>query len=679
LNGAFQTARNAALTGVARFKWSRDNASFAVQVVAVSSDRRTLTLASLGRDQATALRQGDLVEFCDDASELGPARGHLTNLVADPDPDQLTVVLADPLPGAQGGSTGSPPSSPPPSADRHPVLRRWDGTGTAQAAFVAGQTLDMDLGEGVQIQFGGADLLPGDYWQFAARSADGTVEALTNALPSGIVRHRCPLAVVRWSTRPLGSPPGSPPTGYTLAVIADCRQVFPSLVDAPRTQAGLHVEQVSAGDLASGTASAVFNDTSVLVPQLIGGLNILCDGPVDPASLTRTTCIVSVEIPYIMELSTSPPLALAGYQPLVLGGNATVSGSLITWKPTADAATSLPSIVALKPDSDLGLLTRLTLKGNFIWSQDRQLFLDGEAFALGQSGVMTLNLPSGDRRRGGDFEMWFWLNLQPAALASMTLAAQAFVGDTLTGTLTLTGPAPIATVITPTSSASNIVAVSSPAQFAFGATQATFALKVVAAGSVSIAASFGGASFSSLLATNNRPVTLVGLSLPTSILKGDTVAGTVILSGPAPAGSTLTITSSTTGTIHPAPGATTASFNVFGNGAGVAQIVVALSNSNTLSQSLTVRQKPVKEGKEASKDNKDRKDGKDDAGKDGKDGPHDKLVTERLAAPLPGNSGAGLVNGVAGEPGGNVAHGRAFIRPEERPQLARPLRPRPDA
>ena len=46
----------------------------------VSADRTTLTLTSLGRDQATALRAGDLGEISDDASELGPNRGHLTAL-----------------------------------------------------------------------------------------------------------------------------------------------------------------------------------------------------------------------------------------------------------------------------------------------------------------------------------------------------------------------------------------------------------------------------------------------------------------------------------------------------------------------------------------------------------------------------------------------------------------------
>ena len=59
------------------------------------------------------------------------------------------------------------------------------------------------------------------------------------------------------------------------------------------------------------------------------------------------------------------------------------------------------------------ILAHLTLKGNFIWAADNpELYLDGEAFGIQAPDGTTntnLHLPSGDGRRGGDFEMWFWL------------------------------------------------------------------------------------------------------------------------------------------------------------------------------------------------------------------------------------------------------------------------------
>src|SRR5215831_206886 len=53
LRSAFTVAQHARVIGVARFKWSRDNAASAVRVMAVDADRKTLTIAGLGRDQAT--------------------------------------------------------------------------------------------------------------------------------------------------------------------------------------------------------------------------------------------------------------------------------------------------------------------------------------------------------------------------------------------------------------------------------------------------------------------------------------------------------------------------------------------------------------------------------------------------------------------------------------------------
>jgi hypothetical protein len=67
------------------------------------------------------------------------------------------------------------------------------------------------------------------------------------------------------------------------------------------------------------------------------------------------------------------------------------------------------------------VLLRLTLKGNFIWAEeDPVVYLDGEAFGVadptgagaphGQLATrLDLSNGSGDGRRGGDFEMWFWL------------------------------------------------------------------------------------------------------------------------------------------------------------------------------------------------------------------------------------------------------------------------------
>ena len=98
----------------------------------------------------------------------------------------------------------------------------------------------MNLGDGVHIQFSGAGLRAGDYWNFTARSADGSVEPLLNAPPAGITRFTAPLAVVTWGPPPRTSPPSSPPAGVAMQ-IQDCRRIFPSLINFPQVDKGVHV------------------------------------------------------------------------------------------------------------------------------------------------------------------------------------------------------------------------------------------------------------------------------------------------------------------------------------------------------------------------------------------------------------------------------------------------------
>jgi hypothetical protein len=56
------------------------------------------------------------------------------------------------------------------------------------------------------------------------------------------------------------------------------------------------------------------------------------------------------------------------------------------------------------------MLARLTLKGNFIRaSEEPDVYLDGDTFGDPQDEELGLRRPTGDGRRGGDFEMYVWL------------------------------------------------------------------------------------------------------------------------------------------------------------------------------------------------------------------------------------------------------------------------------
>jgi hypothetical protein len=646
----FTQARHATVAGgVARFKWSRDNAGFAVAVTAVSADRQTLTVSTLGRDQATALRKGDLVEVTDDASELGPGRGHLTLLAADPDPDLFTVVLDESLPAGIGAlqvAPASPPASPlspPPSppASPHLVLRRWDGWGWASATFDELATPDMDLGDGVHIQFGGDDLRTADYWAFTARSADGSIESLNDAPPLGIIRHCCPLAVVRWTMGLSGLP--------AFTVVEDCRKKFPALTrlthlyyvsgdgqEAPPGQilpqplqagvangpwpvAGARVRfhiVAGGGTLRAGAASGpdlvvasgsdgvaecswqldsstssqrvettligasalplrynasfadvrdpgvhitdlavgtpdntkgpLANDGNVPANDLAGvGLTAVCDAPVLPATISRPTCFVTIEVPFPLsnQLSANivlPPSTFA-YQMLTLEAEVGVNGRFIFWRPSKQTTSILRNLAVLKPPADRGILARWTIKGNFVWSAENpNVFLDGEVFGVrrGDATHTDIRLPSGDGRRGGDFTVWFWI-IPAVQLKSLDIAPAAVVGGVTTqGTVNLSGPAPEAVPVQLASTTTAVAEVPGSITIAAGqAASAAFPVKThPQKGQATITAALSGASVSAVVTSITLDkFTILNPTIPSpTVSAGGTLVGTVTLSGPAP-------------------------------------------------------------------------------------------------------------------------------------------------
>jgi len=479
----------------ATFKWSKNNAADAVQVLSVSQDRLTLTVQSLGRDLATALVDGNIVEICDDRSELGHLPGHLTTIAGNPDPDRLTVTLADPLPNEFGlpitdPSALSPLSPPAAPANRHATLRRWDGVGTCAAAFDQQLTPDMDLGDGVHVQFGGTDLRSGDYWQFVARSVDGSVEKLTNAKPTGIVRHRCPLALVRWQRlrrfeiAPLfaGSPAFAIPSDLaaaieqyfeqahdlrtdaatllevaaaagatphelellkllaerqphveelTFRVVEDCRNPFLPLTDENDVDAAMHVVRVGRFDT-NENVTPLLNDSLVTTDELANGIGVWFDRPVEPNAISRPTCYVELELPFPsfsltraldaagLATNAGANFATAGgpfaYQRITLAAKLAANGKELRWLPRG-GRNELDLFAALAPPQDRGALARLHLRGDVIWSHDQeQLSLDGDAFGFANPNdpqQTLLRYPSGDGKRGGDFELWFWLKATP--------------------------------------------------------------------------------------------------------------------------------------------------------------------------------------------------------------------------------------------------------------------------
>jgi len=194
--------------GTATFKWSRDNASVAVSVVSMFSAGE-LELQTLGRDDVLRFNAGDWVEITDDVREFSQRCGEMGRITAVNEAARR-ITFAPALPPEM-----VPPSFPNSDfpRDRHLRVIRWDQEHEVRRTGPGGTTLpfqDLDatgssgvinvpaagttllLENGVTVSFatvGTKGFRPGDYWVFAARTADASVELLDNEPPRGIHHH----------------------------------------------------------------------------------------------------------------------------------------------------------------------------------------------------------------------------------------------------------------------------------------------------------------------------------------------------------------------------------------------------------------------------------------------------------------------------------------------------------
>lgn len=195
--------------GTAKFKWSRDNASIATTVTGIDSSRTMLTVVQTGRDSVLRFAAGDWVEITDDVRELHGEAGLMAKVLEAKD-NTITLtaaIAAGVFPTSADGST---------TPARHTRVRRWDQKGQtldsngvlvsdveANGGLIttpASSAVGVVLEDGVTVNFSaataGGRFKVGDYWVFAARTADASVEPLNQAAPLGIHHHYCRLAVV---------------------------------------------------------------------------------------------------------------------------------------------------------------------------------------------------------------------------------------------------------------------------------------------------------------------------------------------------------------------------------------------------------------------------------------------------------------------------------------------------
>ena len=199
--------------GTATFNWSRDNGSVVFPVMQQKGN--SVTLQSLGRDEPSSLRVGDVVEIIDDDNELREKPGVMAE-VEKVDRCTMTVYLKQ-LDGNNWPDYDE-------NSTKHPLLRRWDqrpakGSKMNGGAIVISESNDPNSGwikieDGIEVQFQPPDTgeparqyRTGDYWLIPARVTTGKIEWPTSAAsdgkeipkaqrPHGIEHHYAPLAVI---------------------------------------------------------------------------------------------------------------------------------------------------------------------------------------------------------------------------------------------------------------------------------------------------------------------------------------------------------------------------------------------------------------------------------------------------------------------------------------------------
>ncbi len=227
----------------ATFKWSRENASIQTAVTAIAAASNSLgtpssslTVQSLGRDQVLGFTAGDWIEITDETHDDSCLPGEIYKI----DSVQVatsSIILTTPLSANFTTTTLS--------ANAYTRIIRWDQSGQVYKVVAGKQqpyyNLDASpspgalpngcggipvptdgspivLESGIAISFGLAVptgcLQAMDYWNFTARTADGSIEPLNDAPPRGISHHYTKLSIVSFSAS--GTPSAT-----------DCRTAWP--------------------------------------------------------------------------------------------------------------------------------------------------------------------------------------------------------------------------------------------------------------------------------------------------------------------------------------------------------------------------------------------------------------------------------------------------------------------
>ncbi len=194
-------------------------------------------------------------------------------------------------------------------------------------------------------------------------------------------------------------------------LLAEARTVQEALDELCRrsgdtgTDPGFHVE----GVFRLVDDAPVRNGGEMWPGEWAGGLRIVFDKEVEPSTVGPATCFGTIDLPWPLTEDEQSWFNTgrwaAGFQPLSLSSTLEVKEGEVFWRPVVGE----DFIEVLTFMGNIGiheLLARFTIKGNFIHArEDPDVYLDGDTFGDPRN-EFGIRLPTGDGRRGGDFEIF---------------------------------------------------------------------------------------------------------------------------------------------------------------------------------------------------------------------------------------------------------------------------------
>lgn len=239
----------------ARFKWSRENAIHRTRYDSIAAG--ALTVQSIGRDEATALKIGDWIEIRDQAALHGNLPGFFARIA---EVVGLRVSLAEllhPVTLTPLTQNGQPNLALLPAQG---FVTRWEGGIPRPVTEALADWADLELG--VQLRFQPGAYQAGDYWTVPARSVSGDVEWPRDPFTAEPVAKapegpRRAYAALAWLARDAAG-------GWT--VTRDCRPLFAPLTRAMQVlYAGGDGQEAMPDPLAPATRVALPKPFSVAV------------------------------------------------------------------------------------------------------------------------------------------------------------------------------------------------------------------------------------------------------------------------------------------------------------------------------------------------------------------------------------------------------------------------------